>query len=182
MKRLKILGSITLCVVLCGCKMLGLRSDPAPVFPRLDSAQAQFFYAADIDENTLHGRPGRETDLRMEHVIAAYEEVLTHFAEDQFFTPLALTGIGNCHYEAGHYQKVIEVFERAKKEYPRYPFVHATAEWRIAESLEKLGRHREAKDHFQRCINTFEHNENTRIQAIVKDCKAKWIQPSIPEQ
>lgn len=172
------IGALSLQALGCGwlTKPLGFRQEPDYVFPRLDSARAQYSYAAQI-----HGNAVSETREKLQQIIAAYQQVLDYFAEDELWTPLALAQIGVCYFRMANYRKTIEVMRRAKQAYPNYPFVHAQAECWIGRSLENMGRHREAKEHYKRCMDTFRHNKNTQIQEIVGIARTHWIRPAIPE-
>jgi tetratricopeptide (TPR) repeat protein len=167
---------------LTACSWLSLGPKEDFVFPRLESANAQFFYAAKIDQNTLVGRNQADTERKLRYVAAAYQAVIDHFPEDQIFTPLAVAGIGNCYFRMGDYQKTINTFKNAKEKYPNYPYLHAFAEYKIGQSCENLKRDREAKQHYKRCMDTFGHSDNPEIKMIVGMCRDRWIRPSIPER
>jgi len=167
---------------ICGCSHLSLKKEPEVVFPRLDTARAQFYYAARYDENTLVGGSREERNRRLRRIIAAYQTVLDNFPDDQFYTPLALASIANCYFRMGDYREAIKIFEEAKKRYPNYPFIHAQAEYKIAQSLDRLGKTAEAKRRFKRCIDTFRHSENDQIRAIVAMCEQLYLRPTVPER
>jgi tetratricopeptide (TPR) repeat protein len=176
----KLLVVAVVALVPSGCARLGFDRTSDIVFPRLDSAREQFYYAAQYDEQTLVGKGPERRDVRLERIIAAYQTVLDHFPNDRLYAPLALAGIGNCYFRMGDYPKAIRVFKDTKRRYPNYPFVHAQAEWRIGESLQQMGKAEEAKESYRRVIDTFRHSKNDRIQLIVTICKSRYIPPSIP--
>ncbi|KPL09847.1 hypothetical protein AMJ85_05960 [candidate division BRC1 bacterium SM23_51] len=167
----------------CGCSRFIARGRSDVVFPRLDSAREQFYYAAQYDENTLVPRErSEERDERVRRIIAAYQTVLDHFPGDQLYAPLALASIGNCYFDKENYRRTIRIFKDAQERYPNYPFVHAEAQWKIGRSLERLGKIRQAKRHYKCCIDTFRHSKNDQILAIVALCSDRYFQPSVPER
>jgi tetratricopeptide (TPR) repeat protein len=176
-----LLGAATLgCAWIKGAGTIPRITGPDVVFPRLDSAREQFFYARQVDERTLVGRKTEERDVRLTQVIAAYQMVLDHFPDDQLYAPLALASIGNCYYRLRDYRGTIRIFKNIQERYPCYPFVHAEAEWMIGRSLDTLGDSREAKRHYKLCIDTFGHSRNEAIKALVALCKQRYIEPSVP--
>jgi tetratricopeptide (TPR) repeat protein len=163
-----------------GCSRVRKIAGPEVVFPRLDSARQQFYYAAQFDEQTLVGKGPEKGEERLRRIIAAYQTVLDHFPDDQLFAPLAQAAIGNCYFRMKDYRKTIQVFKRLQDRYPNYPFIHAEAEWKIGRSYDLLGNSSQAKRHYKRCIDTFGRSKNDQIQAIVSMCKQFYIQPSVP--
>jgi len=180
--RLLIIAVLSSAAIL-GCsrfRKIGGISRSDVVFPRLDSAREQFYYARQIDDQTLVGRNPEKRDVRLQQVIAAYQMVLDHFPDDQIYTPLAMASIGNCHFRMKDYRKTISVFKSVEKRHPNYPFVYAEAEWKIGRSYEFLGDGREAKRHYKLCIDTFGYSKNEQIKAFVALCKQRYIEPSVP--
>lgn len=175
-----IVVAVALAVAAWGCARLTGRGRPDVVFPRLDSAREQFYYAAQYEKGMLLPREGKERKERVRRIIAAYQTVLDHFPGDQIHAPLALASIGNCYFRMKDYRETIRVFKDAKERYSNYPFIHAEAEWMIGRSLERLGKSREAKRHYKRCIDTFSHSKNDRILMIVAQCRNRYIVPSVP--
>lgn len=177
------LGAMTPgCAWIKGAGTIPRITGPDVVFPRLDSAREQFFYARQVDERTLVGRKTEERDVRLSQVIVAYQMVLDHFPDDQLYAPLALASIGNCYYRMREYRGTIRIFKNIQERYPCYPFVHAEAEWMIGRSLDDLGDSREAKRHYKLCIDTFGHSRNEAIKMLVALCKQRYIEPSVPSR
>jgi tetratricopeptide (TPR) repeat protein len=173
-------AALILLAAMIGCTSLGLRREKSDaVFSRRDTARDQYYDAAQFDKKTILGKDQAENRKKMLRVVAGYRMLPDHFADDPYYTPLAVASMADKYFQMGEYKRTIRLYEDLKKKHPRYPYVHAKAEYKIGECYEKLGQAAIAKQYYKRCFDTFRYDQNDRIKMIVALAYQKWNPPTI---
>jgi hypothetical protein len=162
---------LSACVTLTACSWWS--SDV--VIPVLPTAQEQFDLATREFRNyTGFWGAGSQRNEYAERALAAYQTVIDKFPQEQSLVARSELCIGIIWKQQGKEHKALGILKGVQEKYASDDDVQIKTLHEIGLLLDDCGKHRQAKDYYDRVMKRYTQSTKQEHKAIVADCKSRY--------
>jgi len=142
------------------------------VIPEQPTAQEQYDLAlrqfTDYSSILMKRNQREEYARRAE---TAFQMVIDRFPQEKHLVALSELFIGTIWKQRGKERKSLGIMEDLVEKYPNDVDIQIRALYEIGLLLDDLGKHRQAKDYYDRVVKRYEATQNPDHKRIVTDCR-----------
>jgi tetratricopeptide (TPR) repeat protein len=155
-------------VLLAGCH-------PQVVIPEQPTAQEQYDFACQLfkEYSGLLMKRGQRREYA-DRAEAAFQMVIDRFPQEKQLVGRSELFIGMIWKQRGKERKALGIMEDLLEKHPSDDDIQIRALYEIGLLLDDLGKHRQAKDYYDKVVKRFGQSQKPEYRAIVTECRSRY--------
>jgi len=155
-------------VLLAGCQ-------PQVIIPEQPTAQEQYDFACQLfkEYSGLLMKRGQRREYA-DRAEAAFQMVIDRFPQEKQLVGRSELFIGMIWKQRGKERKALGIMEDLLEKHPSDDDIQIRALYEIGLLLDDLGKHRQAKDYYDKVVKRFGQSQKPEYRAIVTECRSRY--------